>query len=362
MSAGCCETEQLQPGLSVKVHQVNSILIIHSCGIGDLLMFTPALRILHDAYPEASIDFLIGEDALIDIVDRFSFVSDIFQYESGWNYYLLKSMRKKHYDLSILTADKNPVKASVLMRVIGAQRRAGNYLRYKQPLLTDQTEIDVNIHRVEQNLKLVSAILGTPIDDMEKAVALPVYPEELADARQMLEDKDVLRAPLIAVHAGGHPSNMQKRWPVEHLTELLSIIADNVKCHFLIFGTDAEQDECAYICRTLANRAIPIMGVSLGKVLSLLRYCKIYIGNDSGVGHMAASQGVPTLTVFGPTNPVRTRPYISPHLIVSAASDTDSLHVKEPDSRESMYLRDLSADTVFQMLKTSALYQYLESD
>jgi ADP-heptose:LPS heptosyltransferase len=114
---------------------------------------------------------------------------------------------------------------------------------------------------------------------------------------------------LVAVHPGS--GGAAKRWPPHHFAALMDRIAGTGATPLLIEGPqDAEVALETRAARTLPHddprctaRELPITDLA-----ALLARCVAYVGNDSGVTHLAALAGCPTVAIFGPTNPALWRP------------------------------------------------------
>lgn len=102
----------------------------------------------------------------------------------------------------------------------------------------------------------------------------------------------------VVVHAGCDPANMAKRWP--HWREICSRLRELGR-HVLVTGTEADragwEDE-------FDDR----IGLPLPETAAALNHAGLYLGNDSGLGHLAAACGTPGLMLYGPTDPVKNSP------------------------------------------------------
>lgn len=123
-------------------------------------------------------------------------------------------------------------------------------------------------------------------------------------ARRWVGDRVGLGGRPLAIHPGS--GGRDKQWPPECFAALAAEAGDPV---VLLEGpADAEA------CREAATRmsqALPVAhaaGLSLPQVAALLSTCRLYVGNDSGISHLAAALGVPTVVVAGPTDPCMWRP------------------------------------------------------
>jgi len=112
--------------------------------------------------------------------------------------------------------------------------------------------------------------------------------------------------PLAVLHPGS--GGMSKMWPAENFCGLAEALAsEGLQTVFLI--GPAERDRLDAAClRRFAGSGVCLDGLDLSQVLQVLTCADVFCGNDSGVTHLAAALGCPTLALFGPTNPQVYRP------------------------------------------------------
>ncbi len=107
-----------------------------------------------------------------------------------------------------------------------------------------------------------------------------------------------------AIHPGS--GSHLKNWPVERWLELMRRLAiGNDHISFLIIAGEADEQPLAEIKLGLRDAPWPIAyaeQLPLGDLVPLLLACQQYVGHDTGISHLAASLGVPTLALFGPTD------------------------------------------------------------
>ncbi|MCL4731727.1 MAG: hypothetical protein KJ044_14995, partial [Planctomycetes bacterium] len=104
----------------------------------------------------------------------------------------------------------------------------------------------------------------------------------------------------VIVHAGCDPQNAVKRWP--HWREICNRLRAQGR-HVVVVGTNADRAadgwEDAFDAR---------FGMTLPELTAALKHAGAYLGNDSGVGHLACAAGLPGLMLYGPSNPVKNAP------------------------------------------------------
>ncbi len=175
------------------------------------------------------------------------------------------------------------------------------------------------VGQVRSNLLLAGAkqvLSGSPIIKRGHAIpflleplqALAFYDEGLvptldfserlrAQGRERLRARGLRGAP-VAVHPGsGSPS---KNWPVERFVEILRRLRAKHSEVVAILG-EADVAEAAVLARELPD--LPVLeGLTLVELAATMAECRAYLGNDSGITHLAAAVGLPTTALFGPSD------------------------------------------------------------
>lgn len=132
----------------------------------------------------------------------------------------------------------------------------------------------------------------------------------------------------IAIHAGsGSP---KKNWPVENWATLVERITSATNYNILFVGGEAEEKR---VCRLFQGvppgRSGMLMGLSLLEVAELLVTTRLFLGHDSGISHLAAALGVPTLLLWGPSKQAIWKPIHPETRIVKAGEDLGQLSVEQ---------------------------------
>ncbi|MDD5327816.1 MAG: glycosyltransferase family 9 protein [Phycisphaerae bacterium] len=149
---------------------------------------------------------------------------------------------------------------------------------------------------------------------------------DINKGRELLEEINVEKPVVIQPGSGG----AHKRC---HLDNFLAVaeelISKNIEVIFLLGPAEVEQFSDASI-EKITNTANCLMDLSLTQVLELLSCASAFLGNDSGITHLASAMGVKTIVVFGPTEPAVYRP-IGPAVNVITSSDAD--FTKKPSAK-----------------------------
>ena len=133
------------------------------------------------------------------------------------------------------------------------------------------------------------------------------------EGRQWLRERGCDEGEMpIAIHPGA--GSVEKRWPISRFIELARHAASRGRKVLIIEGP-AEPGLAGQIAHALApDQAVPVAGVPLTMLVPILERCSLFVGNDSGIAHLAAALAVPCVVLFGPTLPQYWAP-LGPHVI-----------------------------------------------
>ena len=282
------------------------VLLIRTDRIGDVLLTTPAIKAVRDAYPNAYIAMMVRPYAE-DIVSGNPYLDEVMLYDKdgkhkgiiGSIFFILR-LRKKRFDLSINFHPTNrsnliPFLAGIPERV-GYDRKGGIFLTKK---LKDNKHLGQK-HEIDYNLDVVRAV---GIVAKDKQLYMPVKPEDekIIDRFFILNDlgKDER---IVAIHPGA--SCLSKHWPAYRFGRVADELMDKHKIKVVIIGGPAAAKTVKEVETGMLRQPIVLSEEhSLGEVAALLKRCKLFISNDSGPVHIAVAVGTPTISIFGRCDP-----------------------------------------------------------
>lgn len=107
--------------------------------------------------------------------------------------------------------------------------------------------------------------------------------------------------PTIGIHPGS--GSESKNWPEEMWAECLRALSSKGGWNFLLIGGEAEGNRLARLAAMVRNARVQIAeNWPLTKLAITLRHCRVYVGHDSGISHLAAAVGLDGLVLWGSTN------------------------------------------------------------
>jgi heptosyltransferase-2 len=115
-------------------------------------------------------------------------------------------------------------------------------------------------------------------------------------------------APLIAI-APAAAYGPAKEWPLVRYSAVIDMLHDRFGAECVLVGAPGERSRCEQVAATARGVALVAAGATgIGELKALLSLCDGFAGNDSGAMHLAAALGIPSIGIFGSTNPDRTGP------------------------------------------------------
>jgi len=305
----------------------NRILVVNIFGIGDVLFTAPLLRIIKKLMPESSIDYICNKRCQY-ILKNNKCIDDIIVFEKDdFREVLRKSkkqfivklvkfistLKRKKYDLAIDLSLGYQI--ALLLKILGVKKRIGFNYRKRGRFLTDKLEVKGfnDKHVVEYYLDVLRLIGIDTVED--KYMKLVLTPELDGWANEFLRKKGLTEKLLIGFAPGGGKSwgefAIYRRWDHENFAYVAEKLSKKyTEAVFLIFGSDEEKDICGYIKKRLGDRAIDLSGkLSLPESSALIKKCRLLLCNDGGLLHIAVSQSVSTVSVFGPVDDKVYGPY-----------------------------------------------------
>ncbi len=231
--------------------------------------------------------------------------SGVFKRVIGWNGSTrnrVRALREGGFRRAVILPSS--FRSAMITFAAGIAERWGYSTDYRGFLLTHEvTRLPELGHQLEDYLPLLNALSAPRVVDELPTLALPVAIRE--KARKVLRNVGInLDRPLFGLHAGGLYGRA-KHWGDDRYCEVAARLKkDGYDVVILTSpGEHAQAEAIAAACE-----GIPIVGQD-GDVLQIaaaISHCSVIVTNDSGPLHLAAALAVPSVSIFGPTDPDRT--------------------------------------------------------
>ena len=270
--------------------QRNNILLITLSNIGDAVMTTPVMAALHNKYPRAVID-IVTDARASELFSHCPYKGEIFlkDKQAGWQgvISLVKQLRTKHYDLVV------DLRTDGLTLLLHAGRR-----------LTRRGSKAAGYHAVQRHFGVMGPREG--ITEIP-ATCLWLSPQDTDFAQQQLATLPGKRWLALGPGARWAP----KCWPAAAYRDLVARLQTQFDAVVLL-GSTEDVNSCEQVATGMALPCVNLAGKTrLLQAAAVLQQAALFIGNDSGLGHMAAACDTATLTIFGPGDPERYHPWSS---------------------------------------------------
>jgi heptosyltransferase-2 len=284
--------------------------------VGDVVMSHPALRALKAADPGGRLAVL-ARPWVADLYRRAAEVDEVLVDDaagrhagSGGRARLAEEVRGREFDRAVIFPTSFST-ALVLARA-GVRERIGYRGEGRGALLTKAVRLDLapGTHQVWRHLRLAAAA-GAELPAAPD-VAWDVPKEVRETARSQLAAAGV-SGPFVAAHVASF-AHAAKRWDLARFSQVFDRLAARQGIPVVLLGSVAEKAvnaEAASLARKA--RILDLSGATtLPEALGILASARVFIGNDSGLAHLASAAGTPAVVVFGPTDPDATRPWDGP--------------------------------------------------
>ncbi len=303
------------------------ILVIRGGAIGDFVLTLPAIHLLRSAFPSAHIEIMgyrsiaaIAENRFYAQASRsieYAPLSRFFTKDTDLPSDLVRYFSSFHQIVSYLY-DPDSIFSGNLTRA-GAK-----------DLICGPGKILPHQHATAQ--------LAAPLEKLALYLEDPcahLYPstQDLATARQLSPLSDIPDlSRCIAIHPGS--GGKKKNWPTSRWLSLLDrLLAEFPDRPVAVLGGEADSNELSAFQQhteksKTSNRVFFLADLPLPTVAAFLHLAGVFLGHDSGISHIAAAAGCPSLLLFGPTDPAIWAPKNPQIRILHAPSSSmDSLSV-----------------------------------
>ena len=320
---------------------IDRLLIVRLSAMGDVIHTLPAAQALREAFPSATIGWLIEERwaellcapgaprrgprtaqrPLADWVHAVNLtgwrkslftISTAQQIAKVWN-----DVRAARYEVAVDL--QGAIRSAVLARWSGARviygaaepRESPASLGYTRPAIVR------GAHVIEQNLSVVEAVVQRKMN--VPRVEFPQSIEAEQRIGQRLAEAGIGEFAILNPGAGWGA----KRWPAERYGQVAKALGrDGLRS---ILNCGPGEEALAREAEVASDGAAESMKYSITELIALTRRAKLFVGGDTGPLHLAAALRVPVVAIFGPTDPARNGPY-------RTSDDTSSVVLRNPVS------------------------------
>jgi len=292
-------------------NEVRRVLLIRLRSIGDTVLATPSLQALKRFLPHAEIDILV-ESWVAPVLAGHESVNQIITLEGsslGARARAAHEVRARHYD--VVYNLHGGTTATFLTRATGARHRVG-YASYQYAGLHNHRAPSplllwgqAKTHSVEQQLALLGWT-GVPVTDRPRT-KLAITTEADAVINQHLFAAGLIDTRFALLHPAA--AFATKQWAAKNFARVVEFLAERNIPTVAIAGPN----ESNVLDELISESTVRVItfDLSLPEVTALAARSSLFIGNDSGIAHIAAAAGTRCVVIFGSSNIAHWRPWNS---------------------------------------------------
>ena len=297
--------------------EIKRVVVRGTNWVGDSVMTVPALRALRGVLPEASITLVVRPGARGIFADA-DFVDEVLVYERRTVWAVvpqIKEWRKRQFDLAVLF--QNAFEAALIPFLAGVPLRLGYATESRQAMLTHPLPLPdwrSTKHEVFYYLYLITALeqmlfRTSTVCEGDPDVSLSISESRKSEASELLRSHGVSEEKSVVAICPGSINSRAKRWPAEAYAALADRLIEDRR-NVVLIGSKDEIDVTNEVAQRMRHRPVVLTGkTTLDQITAVLGLVDLVVTNDTGPAHIAAALGCPTIVIFGPTNPLTTRPF-----------------------------------------------------
>jgi len=290
------------------------ILLIRFGSLGDVVLTTPAIRAVREAFPDAYIAMLVGERSA-DIVSENPRLDEVISFRRDAKGFsemrrVAATLKERNFDVSVDMQRK--FRSSLLAYLSGAELRIG----YHQPggfLCNVKIPDNENKHAVDRNLALLRPLgieAGLREPEMFLSHADQQYASRVFEA-QGLNSK----SPIVGMFPGA--GWRHRCWPTERFAAIGDLAAEKYHAGVVIFGGPGEEDIVDNVTGNMSAPAVAIKDrMTLRQLGAMIKNCDLFLSNDTGPMHISVAVGTATIALFGPGNHIKFQPIGEKHALI----------------------------------------------
>ncbi len=278
------------------------ILVVRLDRIGDVILSTPVIKAIRDAYPYSYIAMMVRPYAR-DIVEGNPYLNEVIIYDKDGNhkgimgnFRFVQELKDKKFDTAIILHPTSRthlvLKLAGIPERIGYDKKAGFLLTKRIP----HTKQFGMRHEIDYTLAILKYI---GIEPKDRKLYMPMNSIAERKITKMLEESGIKSGDLlVAINPGA--SCASKRWGIENFAEVANGLVAGYGAKVVIISGNVDKQFGDGLALLVKENCVNLSGrTSIADIASLLRRVKLFISNDSGPVHISCAVGTPVIAIFG---------------------------------------------------------------
>ena len=298
-----------------KADQIKGILVISRGGLGNLIMLLPFLNVIKNEFKNGGINILTTNKAQYDfIITMLPEINVVLMPQEAEHIingikFIKKAFAGKHIDLSFHPYLEHNGRSVWWSRFIGTHIIVGFAPPLYGPWQTIRLNINKEISEGENNLNMLRT-LGIQVYVKDKLISLNEKVRK--NAKVLLNEKLKNSGGIIGFHCGSSFFGKDKRWGEDNFIKLIKTMLSTYYDLGVIVFFGPDESELYNIFYNAFENERRIWLINTGDMpllCAIMENATLFVTNDSGPMHIASAMGVPIVSIWGPTDPVKNRPW-----------------------------------------------------
>jgi lipopolysaccharide heptosyltransferase II len=331
-----------------KTDDLKKILVANVNWLGDAILTTPVFKALKEKFPSSFIASM-GAERIQDVFRDNPYIDEHIVFDEKGSQkgliakmQFIRQLQAKRFD-TVFLIHRSFTRALVCC-LAGIKERIG-YQRLKNALvLTRKIQPPSrNIHRQQYYLSLFEEC-GIGISDKHPRVFLT--PGVRAAAETRLKPARESGQHLVGMHVSANWP--LKQWPEESFAALADALSDQMNATIVFTGSDKNVPKVKRVMQRMTHKAYDFCGsTTLKELAAFTEKMSLFVSNDSGPAHLAASFDTPTLVLFGPTSEKITTPLGKDVTTLRAYTDC-KIPCYRLDCNDNRCMKDITVHQVYE--------------
>ena len=347
----------------MSLNSQKKFLVIKLSALGDIVHALPVARTLRQSYPQAFIAWMI-EERYKELLHNNPDIDEIIpirikSWKKNWNrktlkeiLKIVKNLRQQNFD--VVFDLHGLIKSGVIAMLSGARIKSGFhrknckekissiFFNKKAPYMTG------GIHVIDMYLTLVQSALE--IQNKVKQFPLPeIRHQKVEDFFQ--HHPELTSKNIIGINPGAGFES--KLWELERFAQLADRITVELNSSILLTWGPGEEHKINKIAASMKQKCWVAPSTTIQESIALYKHLTLLVTCDSGPLHLCAALGIPTVSMFGPTDPVRNGAYGLNHITVYKKLDCSFCWKRKCPLGTNECMKKVTVDEVFESVRSN---------
>ncbi len=270
-----------------------SIAVVRTDRLGDMVLTLPLCKALKEEFPESNLT-LIARSYVAPLIDNCPFVDNVL-FIDHFDHGISEIFGRNKFDAAFFPRPRfNEIFSAYISRIpirIGSAYRLYSILFNKR--IKDHRKHGL-FHEAEYNVRMLSVLINK---ELKTVLVKPIINQASLDkCYSVLEEKKLTSKKFVILHPGSGGST--RVWPAEYFAKLAEFIISHTDYNVVVTGIASEAEICNAVAQMHGNIVNLCEKFDLSEMIALISQSSLLIANSTGVLHVAAALGVPSIGLF----------------------------------------------------------------